>query len=96
MWFLILETAIAHRRKTYIGSQYIVESIPYMYPLSGFDHWHALKSAMAHHKNAGYLLAPGTRCLVDGPCHDPGCDYGRIEVREYFVGNATWSRRWLY
>jgi hypothetical protein len=41
-----------------------------------FDHLEALQLAISDHKMAGRPLPMGTRFLVEGPCHDGGCDCG--------------------
>lgn len=41
-----------------------------------FDHLEALQLAISEHKMAGRPLPVDARYLVEGPCHDRGCDCG--------------------
>jgi len=63
------------------------------YSVFSFDHWQALQLAIAEHKEAGHPLPLVTGCLVEGPCHERGCDCGgRMRIKEYFVCSETKSR----
>ncbi len=59
----------------------------YFYFCFCFNHSQALEEAIAQHRENGLPLPLGTRCLVDGPCQELGCDCNgeKILILECFV-----------
>jgi len=67
-------------KEKYISILYLVTidlpERPVGYLCFAVNHQDALQKAMAGHSEAARPLPFGTRCIVQGQCHDPNCDCG--------------------
>lgn len=51
----------------------VINERAYCYPGFCLNHQQALEKAFAAHQNVLGPVPMGTRCLVNGTCHDTGC-----------------------
>ena len=79
----------ASKERLYFVAIY-VDGRSYPYSCFALDHLHALQLAAADHTKAGLPLSAGTPWLVEGQCHDAGCDCGgKMRIRTgWFLGRS--------